>query len=130
MALVVPRQQERQITIASGLDALAGLWLLLSAFVIPAPDALAWSNAIAGAAVAILAAVRALGAYSQAWISWVNCLIGVYVVFSPWIVSDATIDAAAWNAVLTGMLIVILAAWSALATNPGRRPPETPMPPL
>ena len=28
MALVVPRQQERQITIASGLDALAGLWLL------------------------------------------------------------------------------------------------------
>lgn len=131
MALAIPSQQERQVTIASGLDVLAGLWLLLSAFVLNAPNSLAWSNAVAGAAVAILAAIRALGAYTQSWISWVNCILGVYVVFSPWLVSDARIDAAAWNTVITGVLIVVLAAWSALAThNNGPRHTGRPTPPL
>lgn len=109
-----------QVRVASGLDIIAGLWLLISSFFLPITTELAWSCAIAGLIVTILAAIRAFGAYNRSWMSWVNVVIGVWVIASPWVLPTAS-DEAIWNAVITGIVIVVLAAWSALATDSARR---------
>jgi hypothetical protein len=111
---------EGQVRVASGLDVIAGLWLLLSAFILTMTDAMAWSCGLAGAAVVILAATRAFGAYNRSWMSWVNVAIGFWVILSPWVLPTESEDAM-WNAVVTGIAIVLLAAWSALATDTARR---------
>ncbi len=121
MALAISRPYARQVNIASGLDLVAGLWLFLSGWAVAAVESLQWNNWIVGAIVAIIAAVRVSGAKTAAWLSWVNAILGVWVIVSPWVVSDTRLDATIWNNVITGLAIVILATWSALATNRGAR---------
>lgn len=121
MAIALPQQYQRQVSIASGLDIVAGAWLFLSPWVVLMHANLAWNNWVVGALVAIMAAVRAFGAYTASWISWVNVVLGIWVIAAPWIVADAQFNSAAWNNVVTGLIIVILAAWSAVATNTGQR---------
>jgi hypothetical protein len=116
MALAVgsPRAQVR---VASGLDVIAGLWLLVSAFIFRVGDVAAWDLAIIGLIVAVLASVRWLGGYKPSWPSWVNSILGLWVMVSPWTLSRSLDHDLVWNSVITGFIIVTLAIWSALATE-------------
>jgi hypothetical protein len=66
----------------------------------------AWIVAIVIGAVAVWAALR----FAE-WHDWVNGVLGVWVVVSPWILGFAALTAAVWNHVVVGLLIVALAAW-------------------
>ncbi len=110
-----------QVQWASGLNFLVGIWLFVSAFVIYARGPMVTNNVVLGIAVAVLAIIRAAGAYGQAWISWLNALLGVWVVISPWAVmgtgrAGPTVGMITCN-VITGAVIVILGCWSATATT-------------
>jgi hypothetical protein len=119
MAYALHRRHEGQVMTASGLDVLAGIWLLISPFVIgfASVSAAATNNVVCGIIVTVLAAVRFFGAYRQGWLSWVNCVIGLYTIASPWIVGFARNHHATTNNVVIGIVIAILAFWSAVATN-------------
>lgn len=108
----------QQITTASGLDALAGIWLFAATFVFAYTPSMEWSCWISGIVVFILAAIRAFGAYHAAWASWVNAAIGLWVVISPWALGADV--PGTWNAVITGLAIIVLASWSATATSTDR----------
>lgn len=110
-----------QVQVASGLDMLAGAWLFISPWTMVMSTPLAWSCWIVGACVAILGAIRAFGAYGREWISWINVALGAWVIFSPWIVADIQTDQGVTNAVITGIAIVVLAGWSAIATHTEQR---------
>jgi hypothetical protein len=115
-----------QVQLASGLNLLAGLWLIASPFVLPATGDMVTNNVVFGVIVAALAAVRALGTYDQSWMSWLNAVVGAWVVVSPWAVmhntaTGPTHDMIVCN-VITGCVIVALGVWSALATNTEYRP--------
>ena len=58
-----------------------------------------------------------MGAYREAGLSWVNCLIGLWCVISPWAIGFAGYRAATTNNVITGIVIAILAFWSAVASS-------------
>jgi len=120
MAYALPHRQHRtQVQVASGLDVLAAIWLFISAFVVAGGPTMAWNNIVLGVIVFILAACRAFGAYRQAWISWVNAVLGIWVVIAPWVLLGTPSRAIIWNNVITGAVVIVFAIWSAAATNTG-----------
>ena len=124
MAMLTYRKE--QIMTASGLDILAGIWLLISPFVLRFSSHYAVTNdVILGIAIAILAAIRFSGAFTQSWVSWVNVLLGVWVLISPWVLRFSTFHTATVNNVVMGIIVIILAGWSALATDTAANPYNT-----
>lgn len=119
MARALPVRHSGQVATASGLDILAGIWLIISPFFLAYNSAgRATSNdVILGIIIAIIAAVRFFGAYEQAWLSWINVLLGIWVLISPWALGYSNVAAPLWNNVILGIIVIILAAWSALATD-------------
>ena len=119
MATTFIQHSIRNVRTASGLDMLAGLWLILAPFILgysTNPAAL-WNNLIVGSAVVILAGIR-VGerGYRMVWPSWVNFILGLWLIISPYVLSFSTDDRAMRNTIALGVIIAILAAWSALST--------------
>lgn len=110
-----PNAHGSQVKLASGLNFLAGLYLLIST----------WSNTVSGGStvngvvlgiiVAILAATRFAGA-SGPWASWLDALIGLWMIISPWVYGYGG-EAWMWNAIVVGIIIFVLGAWSATASG-------------
>lgn len=116
------RHRYDQVRMASGLDTAAGLWLIISAFTLAESPAGFWNFLIVGLLVGAMALARATRAQEQAGLSWANAILGAWLVVSPWVL-DYAVEAAQWNAVISGIVIVCLAVWSAAATP--RREPVT-----
>lgn len=107
-----------QIRTASGLDVLIGTWVVLSPFILAFESGRATTNnVIVGGAMVLLAATRALGAHRAAWMSWVNAVLGLWLILSPWVLLFAGTYAPTVNNILAGLAVVGLATWSALATE-------------
>jgi hypothetical protein len=105
-----------QVRVASGLDVLAAIWLFISAFAVPMQYGLAWSNAIVAVIVFILAGIRATNAGRSPGLSWINFLLGIWVLISPWAIVHTTLThASVTNNVIMGIIMIILPLWSALA---------------
>jgi hypothetical protein len=111
-----------QVRWASGLNILAGLWLIIAPFVLAysgLQNAL-WNDVIIGIGVAVLAAIRAGGAIDQAWLSWLNLVLGAWLFVSPWVLAFTGDSAALWNNVIMGAIVFVLGGWSALAAPSGK----------
>lgn len=109
-----------QVRTASGLNILAGLWLVIAPFVLVyATTAGVWNSVIVGLLVAILAGIRAFRPGSPAWMSWANVVLGFWVIIAPFIFAYATFDARLWNNIIVGIIIAALGAWSAMSTSRG-----------
>lgn len=69
----------------SGLNILAGAWLILTPFVLGFDySAQFWNTLIVGAATIVFAAVRLVRPQSI-WPSWVNAALGVWLAVLPWV---------------------------------------------
>lgn len=104
---------------ASGANVVAGTWLVVSPLAVGGLSApVARATIVFGALVACFAAIRARGAYDDAWLSWCNALTGSWVFFSGFWAAGSV--AAAVNLHVTGAAIVLLATVSIVATQDGR----------
>jgi hypothetical protein len=114
-----------QIVGAAGLNLIAGIWLIISPFVLGYTDAdAAWNPIVFGAIVAVLALARLSMPARTAALSFVNAAIGVWLFLAGfWLQSS---NQAQWNEWLLGIAVFAL-AMTALATPP--RAGEEPMPP-
>ena len=102
---------------SAGLDALAGAWLFVSAFLFQHGEGLFFINNLAcGAIVAILA----FGAFAHVWLAWLPAAIGAWVIISPFALGFMDDSAATANNVLTGAAIFILAIRSWTVTKSAR----------
>jgi hypothetical protein len=101
---------------ASGLNFLAGLWLLISPWVLNygGRDPY-WNDIVFGAIVAFLALIRMSGAYRESWLSWTNALVGVWVFISAFWLQHG--NGAVTNNWIVGVVVFILAVWSASASE-------------
>jgi hypothetical protein len=117
--MAVAIKHQGAATTASGLDVLAGLWLLISPFVLGfgALTSAMTNNVILGIVIGVLALVRFFGPGKAVGISWLNLILGIWVLISPWVVGFTSNGAAVTNNVIVGIIVIILAAWSALATD-------------
>lgn len=69
-----------------------------------------WNFYIAGLALAIVG-IAAL--YSgRLWEEWIDVLLGVWLFVSPWVLRYTTQSMLKWDAVIVGLVVAALAAWS------------------
>ncbi|HZD11622.1 MAG TPA: SPW repeat protein [Candidatus Binatia bacterium] len=111
-------QQRGQVKVASGLNVLLGIWLLVAPFILGYSGVAAglWNDIIVGALVLILAGVRVWKPAHNRWLSWTNVLLGIWLAAAPFILGYSEIAAAMWNDIIVGIAIIVLGAWSAVAT--------------
>ncbi len=109
-----------QVKVASGLNFLAGIWIIISAWVYGAiyTSGSAWNSIIVGIVIAVLAAIRFFAPRSAVGLSWINALLGIWMIISPWVYGyAATSVGRMWNSVIFGIIVLILGVWSAAATR-------------
>ena len=106
-----------QVQVASGLNALVGLWEIAAPFVLTysAIAAATTNDVIVGVIVAVLAAIRVFWAYGAAWLSWVNVVLGVWLIIAPFVLTYSGTPMT--NDIIVGIIIAVLGTWSALATR-------------
>jgi hypothetical protein len=112
-----PNAHEATITTSGVINIILGAWLFISTWAIGTATAgLMWSNILAGIVIVILAAVR-LGVRGRAGTpSWINALIGLWVIISPFVLNGTM--GQRWNCVIVGALVVIFGLTSVSATAP------------
>jgi hypothetical protein len=108
-----------QMRLASGLQIIAGLYMLISVWIGATGTGHAWNGIIFGIVIAVLATSRFVGSTGP-WASWVNALIGVWLIVSPFIVGYAG-SGWEWNSIILGIIIALLGVWSAVAGSSSRR---------
>jgi len=103
--------------------AVIGVWTFLSPWLLGSAAGLtiganaAWSLHILGLAIAV-AGIAALVAY-RFWEEWVEVVLGLLLLVSPWVLHYTDFEGLRWNAILMGLLVV-LSAGSVLVSE--RRP--------
>lgn len=108
---------------ASAGNVLAGLWLILAPFILnfEGADTAQWNHIIVGAAVLVLAAIRAFNPDERESLSWMNVVLGLWMIVSPFLLGYANVNDAQTNSLITGVVILALAAFSAYETNEAHR---------
>ncbi len=102
---------------ASALNLLAGIWLFVSPWVYGAytsPNA--WNGWIVGAVIIIFASVRMSHPGLLTWMSWVNCILGIWTFASPWIYGYTGNGGRFINSLVVGIIVFVLAILSASGT--------------
>jgi hypothetical protein len=107
-----------QIETANGLDILAGAWLLISPFILAMHAThVTANNVLLGIIICGLALVRFVEpAYRTVAFSWITALLGLWVLISPWALGFSTMHTAMTNNVAMGIIVFVLACWSALVS--------------
>ena len=106
------------VRVTSGLNVLAGIWLIIAPFVLgySGGDPY-WNDIVFGALTGLIALARVAGAFRAFWLSWINMLIGVWIFVSAfWL--DAT-NTAQTNDIVLGAIVFVLALVSATASDEG-----------
>jgi hypothetical protein len=100
---------------------LVGIWLCASPFVLQIEDAPAIRVLLAVGFLVIAAEVLTLSPL-RVWEEWINVVLGLWLVVSPWFAGMASSTAAA-NCIVAGVLLIALAVYE-IWDN--RREPERP----
>lgn len=100
--------------IAGGISLIAGLWLVLYSFLM----ALGFtSNAfVVGILVTLFALVELFSADSTVFVSWVNGILGVWLLVSPIFLTGLAMGAI-WNSVILGIIIAGVAIWGGMSSS-------------
>ena len=51
------------------------------------------------------------------WAQWLNALIGVWFIVSPWIMGFNQLSSATWFSVIAGAILLIVSFWAATQTD-------------
>ncbi len=95
----------------SWINILLGIWMIISPFALGfanVPRSL-WNNVILGIVIGIVAIIRTSTTRQPGW-SWLNALLGIWVIISP-LALGFVLGNAIWNNVILGIIMTIL-AWS------------------
>jgi len=118
---------ERRVRVFDGVNALLGIWLIVSPFIVGAPaQSVATSGQIVGALTLVLAIVRVAYRRTTA-ASWALVVLGAWTIMSPWVLAQPSPDIRTWTYVIAGILIAGLEAYSltSSSTQPNWRQGQT-----
>jgi len=104
---------------------LAGMWFFASPWVYGFYLLRgSWNNWIIGAVITILVIVRLSTADLKRtqWISWINCLVAIWIFVSPWIFLYRDNTDRLANSVCVGVFLFVAAMFSALAAPKANSP--------
>ncbi len=107
----------------SALNAIAGIWLIISPFLIgyTANGAATWNSIIIGAIVLILGWIRAANLLANPGLSWINAILGIWMMIAPLALVGAAAAAVAHatytNDIIVGIIVLVLGIASAAASS-------------
>lgn len=107
---------------ANVVNGLIGIWFIIAPFVLRFTDqpAAMWTSIIAGLILAVLAGAAVFNeqARKQTWIQYVNGLIGIWYIISPFVLGFSGQPAMLWIYLIGGVVVLVLAAWLAFSVLP------------
>jgi hypothetical protein len=65
---------------------------------------------VIGIVIAVLA-IAALTAFAV-WEEWVNLVLGLWLIISPWVLGFSIAAGAMWTHVILGIIAVVISAWA------------------
>ena len=92
-------------------NAIAGIWLFVSPWVLGVATAEAWWNFWLTGIAIFLVSMWVLGAPWAVVGEWVNLVLAVWLFISPWVLRYTT-DRANWNAWIVGVIVFFLSVWA------------------
>ena len=111
------------VNVSNTIALLAGVWLFVSPWVYHVSmERNAWNSWIFGAVIAILAAIRLGRPMGTVALSWIHCLLGIWMFISPWVYGYATDMGRFVNSLCIGV-VVFVAAISIAASSPHTQHP-------
>ena len=126
-----PTQQNQvsgEMRAVSVIPLLAGIWLFFSPWIYGAyGSSTSWNSWIVGVVIALLAASRLASSTPSTWMSWINCLLGIWTFISPWVYGYTDMRGRFINSLCVGVIVFVVAARNAMST-PHRRHPHPPQP--
>ena len=111
-----PRRERRStVLVASSLNALAGVWLVVAPFVLDyGAGEPRWNDVVFGAIVTVLALAR-VAAYRASELSWLSAFVGAWLFAAAfWLDAGST---AARNDIVLGLCVFVLGLVSATASD-------------
>jgi hypothetical protein len=113
----------RTVKTASTITLLAGIWLFISPWLYAVSRMHdSWDSWVVGLALIVLAAIRVGNPEKMPWLSWLNCLLGVWTFASPWIFRYTHDTGWYISSLGVGAVVFVTALRSATAT-PRTGPP-------
>ncbi len=92
----------------------AGVWLMLSAFFV-GPSFMS-GLFLVGALVTLFSIIEISSVESSAWVSWMNGILGVWLIVSPFIFATIGVKAL-WNSVILGVILVGISVWAGMTSS-------------
>ncbi len=104
--------------VASTINLLAGIWLIISPFVLNYSNlgAGATNAVVVGIVVAILALIK-MANPEATWASWINFLLGLWMIVAPFARGFGSVGTVVGNEVILGIIIAVVAITNALSTS-------------
>ncbi len=103
--------------------AVFGVWELLAPFFLgySAVKAAMWDAIIIGLALIVVGVWAAVSKENGAikTLSWVNALLGIWLIIAPFLLSYTGTGAALWNDIIIGLVELVLGAWAASVVSKG-----------
>jgi hypothetical protein len=112
--------QDTAVRTSGGLDILAGIWLIIAPFMLnySANGGSVSNDVTVGIVVLVLAGIQISGEnYRTGWPSWINALLGVWLIAAPFVLGYPSGSAAMWNDVILGIVVGILSLTGALSAG-------------
>jgi hypothetical protein len=108
----------KTVSTLSGVNIIAGIWLFISPFILgfSGVGTALWNALIIGVAITIMALVRVTNPLQYEGVSWMNFVLGIWLVISPFILAYSWVGVALWNSIIVGAIVLVLAAISAKTT--------------
>ncbi|HEY2799860.1 MAG TPA: SPW repeat protein [Chthoniobacterales bacterium] len=104
----------------SGLNVLAGIWLIIAPFVLVYDNSTARINDIVlGIVIGVFALIRALvPSFQTVWLSWLNALWGIWLIIGSFFLAYA--GQARTNDIILGIIVFLLGLFSATTSEQNR----------
>src|SRR5437868_10961080 len=107
----------------STLNVLAGIWLIVSPWVLgfAGLGIPFWDTLLVGVAVAGLALIR-LRTPGATGLSWINVFVAIWLIISPFVLGFTIASAAMSNAIFLGILVSMFSALALATQSPAPSP--------
>lgn len=113
-------KSEQTVHYTDGISIVAGLWLILAPFILGfSGTAAATNDIILGVVIALIALYRVVYPSNMPTISWVNVVLGAWLVISAFVFPGVT-AVITWNNLLLGALVIVMDSWGMSATMKGK----------
>lgn len=107
-----------QIVAASGINLLAGIWLIIAPFLLGYSDDAnpLWNDVVVGILIVAMAGARVAGAFRAPSLSWINAALGFWLVIAPFVLGYSDEATPLWNDIIVGIIVVLFGIWSAVSS--------------